>query len=108
MTLNIRLAQRADLPRIVTIYNETIASHSVTADTKPVTVAEREAWFSAHNREKWPMWVTLDATGSITGWLTLSPYNSRAAYAETAEISIYLDEAARGKHFGVAIAGLCR
>jgi hypothetical protein len=34
-----RLARREDLPVIVDIYNSTIASREVTADTEPVTVA---------------------------------------------------------------------
>ena len=34
-----RLALRADLPAIVDIYNSTIASREVTADTEPVSVA---------------------------------------------------------------------
>jgi L-amino acid N-acyltransferase YncA len=38
----------------------------------------------------------------IVGWLTLSAYSDRSAYDQTAEISLYLDVAARGHHVGSA------
>lgn len=47
MTVTFRFAQRADLPRIVAIYNESIPAHQATADLAPVTVTQREAWFAA-------------------------------------------------------------
>ena len=50
MRYTLSLAQREDLPEIVAIYNSTIASRQVTADLQPVSVAEREAWFVAHQR----------------------------------------------------------
>ncbi|WP_127848359.1 GNAT family N-acetyltransferase [Lacticaseibacillus hulanensis] len=94
-----RLAKRSDLPAIVAIYNQNIASHLVTADVKPVTVQQREPWFAAHTPEKWPMWVAT-TRGKVVGWVSLSQWNKRAAYDGTAEISIYIDAAARGQHVG--------
>lgn len=41
MTINIRSAITEDLPRIVEIYNSTVDSRMVTADTSPVTVESR-------------------------------------------------------------------
>ncbi|WP_028456158.1 GNAT family N-acetyltransferase [Chitinilyticum litopenaei] len=94
-----RLAQPADLPAIVAIYNSTIASRMVTADTEAVTVASREAWFAAHQCPERPLWVVEDA-GVISAWLSFSSFYGRPAYAGTAEISIYLAEAARGRGLG--------
>ncbi len=37
----IRVAEPADLPRLVEIYNQAIASHNVTGDTVPFSVEER-------------------------------------------------------------------
>ena len=48
MGYTLSLAQREDLPEIVAIYNSTVASRQATADLQPVSVAEREAWFAAH------------------------------------------------------------
>ena len=100
-----RLARRDDLPRIVDIYNSTIASREVTADTEPVSVASREAWFAEHTPERRPLWVihALDDEGAepkVLGWLSYSNFYGRPAYSGTAELSIYIAEEARGQGIG--------
>ena len=50
--LSIRLAAIDDLPRIVEIYNQSIAGKQATADLQPVSVADRQAWFDAHTRNR--------------------------------------------------------
>ena len=42
----LRAARDADLPAIVAIYNAAIPGRQATADTEPVTVKSREAWFA--------------------------------------------------------------
>ncbi|CAD5107663.1 GNAT family N-acetyltransferase [Zestomonas carbonaria] len=93
-----RPANRADLPRIVAIYNSTVASRLVTADLEPVSVESRERWFAEHTGRR-PMWV-VERDGEIAGWLSFSDFYGRPAYARTAELSIYLDEAFRGQGLG--------
>jgi phosphinothricin acetyltransferase len=100
-----RLARFDDLPAIVAIYNSTIASREVTADTEPVTVASREAWFHDHTPERRPLWVIHDAADTsddpaVIGWLSYSNFYGRPAYSGTAELSIYLAEAWRGLGLG--------
>ncbi|RZT42208.1 phosphinothricin acetyltransferase [Cupriavidus agavae] len=95
-----RLATREDLPSIVGIYNSTVASRMVTADTEPVSVASREAWFEAHRPERRPLWVCEDAGGRMAGWVSFSDFYGRPAYGATAEVSIYLHEDYRGKGLG--------
>jgi phosphinothricin acetyltransferase len=100
-----RLARPEDLPAIVDIYNSTIASREVTADTEPVTVASREAWFADHNPQRRPLWI-IHAAGDtspapeIAGWMSYSNFYGRPAYSGTAELSIYIAEAWRGKGIG--------
>jgi phosphinothricin acetyltransferase len=100
-----RLATPADLPVIVDIYNSTVASREVTADTEPVTVESREGWFADHNPARRPLWVIHAADDSaaepaILGWMSYSNFYGRPAYSGTAELSIYIAEAARGKGIG--------
>ncbi|MBC7405304.1 MAG: N-acetyltransferase [Cytophaga sp.] len=95
-----RIATIDDLPAIVAIYNSTIASRKVTADTEPITVASKAEWFYEHLPEKRPLWVIEGADREIAGWLSFSNFYGRPAYAGTAELSIYLHENARGKGFG--------
>lgn len=94
-----RLAQFEDLPQIVAIYNSTVASRVVTADTEPITVESRHAWFDEHRPESRPLWVC-EQNGQIIGWLSFSNFYGRPAYAGTAELSIYLHEVARGQGLG--------
>ncbi|MCY1267949.1 putative phosphinothricin acetyltransferase YwnH [compost metagenome] len=98
MSWHHRPATRADLPRIVAIYNSTVASRMVTADLEPVSVESREAWFAEHQGTR-PLWV-VERAGEILGWLSFSNFYGRPAYARTAEVSIYLDEACRGQGLG--------
>ncbi|MBM5572023.1 MULTISPECIES: GNAT family N-acetyltransferase [Deefgea] len=94
-----RLANAADLPQIVAIYNSTIASRQVTADTEPVSLDSRQAWFAAHQRPDRPLWV-VEQAGVIVGWLSFSSFYGRPAYQGTAEVSIYLAESVRGQGLG--------
>ncbi|MET3130738.1 L-amino acid N-acyltransferase YncA [Oxalobacteraceae bacterium GrIS 1.11] len=96
-----RPATLADLPGIVAIYNSTVASREVTADTEPVSVESRLAWFHEHAAGRRPLWIIeTDAEPAMLGWLSYSNFYGRPAYSGTAELSIYLAEAARGKGIG--------
>lgn len=94
-----RLARFDDLPAIVDIYNSTVASREVTADTEPVSVESRHAWFAEHTPERRPLWV-VEQEGKIIGWLSYSNFYGRPAYSGTAELSIYIHENTRGKGLG--------
>jgi phosphinothricin acetyltransferase len=98
---NIRIARRDDLPRIVEIYNATIPSRQVTADTEPVSVESRIAWFEAHEPQRRPLWVA-DGKG-IEGWLSISTFYGRPAYDATAEVSVYVAASQRGNGLGSAL-----
>ena len=100
-----RIATLEDLPTIVAIYNSTIASREVTADTEPVAVESRLPWFHEHAPEKRPLWIIeraddTSAQPEILGWMSYSNFYGRPAYAGTAEVSIYIDAAWRGKGVG--------
>ena len=109
MDYSFRLATQQDLSAIVAIYNSTVASREVTADTEPVTVASRQAWFDHHNPERRPLWVVeqegIGGQKSLLGWLSYSDFYGRPAYSGTAELSIYIHEDARGKGMGRYLLG---
>jgi phosphinothricin acetyltransferase len=102
MNLTFRDATMDDLPRIVEIYNSTIAGRMVTADTEPVTVESRVKWFNAHEPVHRPLWM-VTAGGENVGWVSFQSFYGRPAYNATAEVSIYLDEKARGHGYGEKI-----
>jgi L-amino acid N-acyltransferase YncA len=98
-----RDAVRTDLDSIVRIYNSTIASRLVTADTEPVSVESKVNWFEDHHPAKRPIWVVENNQDGIIGWVSFKSFYGRPAYDGTVEISIYLDENQRGKGLGKAV-----
>ncbi|WP_343564582.1 N-acetyltransferase family protein [Sphingobacterium sp.] len=104
--LRFRDARQEDLPRIVSIYNTTIASRMVTADTSPVSVESRQKWFDDHSPSKRPLWLVEDQD-NIVGWVSFQSFYGRPAYDATVEISIYLDEQQRGRGLGKQILQYC-
>jgi L-amino acid N-acyltransferase YncA len=98
--MNIRDAVAADLPAIVEIYNSTIPSRVVSADTEPVSVEQRTQWFREHEPSRRPIWA-VESEDEVIGWLSLSDfYDARPAYHATAEIGVYVREDHRGKGVG--------
>ena len=94
--LRVRDARESDLPEIVEIYNSTIPSRMVSADTEPVTVEQRRGWFREHDPSRRPLWVA-EADGRVIGWLSLGDFwDGRPAYHATAEVGIYVKDGYRG------------
>jgi len=91
MTHHHRLATRPDLEQIVAIYNSTVPGRMVTADTEPVSVASRQAWFDAHPPGSRPLWVC-EKDQRIAAWLSFSSFYGRPAYSGTAELAVYVQE----------------
>jgi L-amino acid N-acyltransferase YncA len=98
--VRMRDATLQDLASIVEIYNSTIPSRIVSADTEPVSVEQRLPWFREHDPSRRPILVA-EEEGEVVGWLSLSDfYDGRPAYHMTAEIGIYVREGHRGKGLG--------
>ncbi|HLS96118.1 MAG TPA: GNAT family N-acetyltransferase [Sphingobacterium sp.] len=99
-TLVYRDARLTDLNDIVAIYNTTIASRMVTADTEEVTPSSRLKWFEEHSPDRRPLWIIENSGGHTIGWVSFQSFYGRPAYDATAEVSIYLNPEARGKGVG--------
>lgn len=106
-TLQFRNATQNDLTKIVAIYNATIPSRMVTADTEPVLVASRQKWFDEHSPDKRPLWVIENDTNEMIGWVSFQSFYGRPAYDATVELSIYLEKEQRGKGLGKEVLQYC-
>jgi L-amino acid N-acyltransferase YncA len=100
--MRFRDATLNDLKDIVEIYNSTIPSRMVTADTEPVMVDSKVAWFKEHTSTKRPLWI-VEQDNKIMGWVSFQSFYGRPAYDATAEVSIYLHASVRGKGLGKQI-----
>ena len=96
--IRVRPAIQDDLVAINEIYNEAVLHSTATFDTDPKSLEDRRRWFEKHG-DRHPVLVS-EAGGQVTGWASLSEWSDRRAYADTAEASIYLAEAARGRGTG--------
>ncbi|WP_367269064.1 N-acetyltransferase family protein, partial [uncultured Chryseobacterium sp.] len=75
--LKFRNATPEDLPKIVEIYNSTIPSRMVTADTEDITVESRVRWFHEHTPERRPLWMVEDQQDNVLGWVSFSSFYGR-------------------------------
>ena len=88
--MGIRHANPGDLPAVVAIYNASIPGRMATADTAPVTVAQREEWFRAFDPASRPLWI-YEVDGAPAAWLGLRSFYGRPAYHRTVESAVYVD-----------------
>jgi len=97
--MGLRHAEEQDLPRIVEIYNSSIASRRSTADTEAVTIESRLQWFRKHHPEFRPLLV-YEQEEKVVGWISFEDFYGRPAYQRTAELSIYIAPENQGKQLG--------
>jgi phosphinothricin acetyltransferase len=96
--LKIRKATLEDLPAITEIYNDAILQTVATFDTEPKTIEDRKTWLKNHD-SKHPLLVA-EQDGLVVGWASLSKWSDRRGYADTAEVSLYVEKMHRRTGFG--------
>lgn len=98
--VKIRTAVLEDLSEILAIYNEAVRTTTATFDLVEQTLEERFKWFSNYG-DKYPL-IVADYDKKIIGYCSLSPFNKKAAYEKTVELSIYLSR----DHHGAGVGSL--
>jgi len=95
----IRAATVADAGAIAAIYAPHVLGGIATFETDPPDPAgiARRMTATAHP------WLVVEADGIVAGYAYASPFHPRAAYARTAETSIYLADSAQGRGIGRAL-----
>jgi len=99
--IEIDIATKQDLNRIVEIYNWAIENTSATFDTDRKTTQSQLGWFDSHD-EKHPVIVARE-NGRVLAWGSISPWSDRCAYSGTGEISFYVDPDFHRKGIGFNI-----
>jgi L-amino acid N-acyltransferase len=100
---SVRPAVRADLPRILDIYNDAVLHTTSSYDYEPRTLSHRSTWFEQHLRNDYAVYVGVTNTERVVGWSALNPYHDRIGYRFTAEVSVYVDATMRGKGVGTLL-----
>ncbi|PLT33431.1 GNAT family N-acetyltransferase [Bacillus sp. V5-8f] len=99
--LHIREAVIEDLPAMLEIYNYAIHNLTATFDLDEQSLEQRKAWFEKYGGN-YPL-IVAEIDGEVAGYCSISPYNPKAAYAGTVELSVYLTEKHQGKGAGTAL-----
>ena len=98
MIPDIRKAVDDDIPAITKIYNEAILNTTATFDLEPKSVSSQRKWFKGHGSKNPILVAVID--NNVIGWISLSEYSTRCAYADTAELSLYVEESFRNQGIG--------
>ena len=87
----------ADMPVVLGIYEEGLATRNATFETRLPTVRQLRA--------KWMpemAWVA-ELGGEVVGWTAVLPVSGRDCYSGVGETSVYVTESARGRGVGKAL-----
>ena len=102
--VHVRSATEGDLEGIFAIYDREVLHGTATFETEPRPPSGRLEWLASHGSARHPA-IVAEEGGNIRGWAALSPWSVRQAYARTAENSVYVDPAARGRGVGRLLMG---
>lgn len=97
----IRRAAAGDLPDILAIYNHEALHGLATLDLAAKTLDDFSLWFTAHQEERYPVFVA-ETSGRVIGYAALSPFREKEGFGTTAELSVYV--AAEHRRRGAASA----
>ncbi len=102
--MHLRPATVDDAADLLRIYNHEVEHSVVTFDLVPRTLGEQRNWIADRSGAHAVIVAELlDGEPGVVGFAALSPYRDRPAYATTAETSVYVDAAARGRGVGRAL-----
>ncbi|MCK2158195.1 MULTISPECIES: GNAT family N-acetyltransferase [Exiguobacterium] len=95
--MKIRAMTAADYPEVGRIYKQGIQTQNATFRTEVPPFDYWDAHHHIHSR------IVAEEDGKVLGWVAISPFSSIPAYQGVAEVSLYIDEDARGKGIGTAL-----
>jgi L-amino acid N-acyltransferase YncA/DNA-binding transcriptional ArsR family regulator len=86
-----------DMPAVLSIYDEGLATRNATFETKLPTAKQlRSKWLPGM------AWLA-ELDGAVVGWTAVMPVSARACYSGVGETSVYVAESARGRGVGKAL-----
>ena len=95
----IRDATEQDLPAIRDIYNDAVLNTTAIWNEQPVDLANRLAWFTARQAQRYPILVAVD-NDEVTGYASFGDWRPFEGYRYSVEHSVYVRNDQRGKGLG--------
>jgi len=100
--MQIRDATEADLPGLVAIYNEVIATSTASYAYEAVTLADRREWWRARVALGYPLLVAAEPSG-VLGFATFGDFRAWPGYRFTVEHSVHVRADCRGRGVGTQL-----
>jgi L-amino acid N-acyltransferase YncA len=100
--MNIRDAVEADLPALLEIFNDVVATSTAIYMDAPTTLEERAQWRRGRIAGGFPVIVSEDESG-VTGYASFGEFRGRPGYRFTVEHSVYVRDDRRGSGIGVVL-----
>ena len=72
--VGVRAGTEDDVPAILAIYNEVIATSTAVYALEPATLDERQAWFTGRSARGFPVVVAADPGGEILGFASFGDW----------------------------------
>src|SRR3954464_11580340 len=94
----IREAMLSDSKSICEIYNDAVLKTTANSEYKPRPLSRQREIMRAYGKSH--PFLLAEQDGVVQGWACLSPWSDRCGYKQTAENSVYIAEAARGRGIG--------
>ena len=95
-------ATEADLPALVEIYNEVIATSTAVYSSEPVTLADRRDWWRARTSQGYPVLVAHDSQG-VCGFSTFGDFRAWPGYRFTVEHTVHVRVDGRSRGVGTRL-----
>jgi L-amino acid N-acyltransferase YncA len=98
-SMDIRDAGESDLPGLLAIYNDVIATSTAIYSYLPVTLEDRTEWWRARVALGYPVLVAADGAG-VLGFSTFGDFRTWPGYRFTVEHSVHVRSDCRGRGIG--------
>ena len=98
--VSIRPAGPDDAAGVLAVYAPIVRETTISFEAEPPSVEEVAARIAASH-----VWLVAEAEREVVGYAYAAPFHPRDAYRWSAEVSIYLGPAARGRGIGKRLVG---
>jgi L-amino acid N-acyltransferase YncA len=100
--MDVRDAGEADLPSLLAIYNEVIATSTAVYTDNPVTLDNRVQWWRERVGKGFPVLVATEGS-EVLGFSTFGDFRAWPGYRYTVEHSVHVRADRRGQGVGKAL-----
>jgi|SRR5687768_9249201 len=101
-SVTIRDAVDDDVPGILAIYNDVIATSTAVYREDPATLDDRQQWFAARRAQSYPILVASDSSG-LLGFASYGDFRTWPGYRFSVEHTVHIRAGQRGRGVGTLL-----